>query len=151
MKSTLLRIRSTCSMYYSRKEFVEKLAGALSSQPKTALKSLDNLVNETTAKQLVQEAAALLTIFQKNRNIVLDSPIPKKEFSLRDRVVLASDRYTDDKTNPWWGGRYGFIMGTIIESNSGDYRVRWDNGKTNGYDIGDLRTLKVLDKKAKKP
>lgn len=70
--------------------------------------------------------------------------MPKKG----DRVIYTGGKYGDNPENPLWGGRYGGVIGTVIKiqklktySLMGDSKevifafVKWDNGKTNDYNI----------------
>jgi hypothetical protein len=66
-------------------------------------------------------------------------------FYLDNRVILITRDHGDDEYNPVWRGCCGLVVGTIIENDLDqggfEYRVRWDNGKSNIYRPGDLRIL----------
>jgi len=58
------------------------------------------------------------------------------KFKIYDRVRLITDEYSDHINNPQYGGKYGKVVGTIIEDdNSGrlNYKVQWDTGSSNSY------------------
>lgn len=82
-------------------------------------------------------------------------------WSIGDRVVLPntpenSTKYRDVSDNPFWGGRFGNTIGTIIEfdGSSLPVRVRWDSNIVNNYEPWSLKSLAEQQKedmaKAKK-
>ena len=64
------------------------------------------------------------------------------------RVVLISGRYNPEPAEPVWGSKYeciGTITELLDEVDNYDVRVKWDNGKTNIYEIKDLRAYSSED------
>jgi len=64
------------------------------------------------------------------------------------RVVLLGKRYTPEPVEPVWGSKYeciGTITELLDEVDNYDVRVKWDNGKTNIYEIKDLRAYSSED------
>lgn len=61
----------------------------------------------------------------------------KKVIEVKDRVVFTKmDSGGDNEKNPLWGGKCGFIVGSVYEADQeGNHpvKVRWDNGATNAY------------------
>jgi hypothetical protein len=59
-----------------------------------------------------------------------------------DRVKLITRYHGESEWNPVWGGSQGNVLGTVIEEADEDRgtwaKVKWDNGNTNTYRIGDL-------------
>jgi hypothetical protein len=61
------------------------------------------------------------------------------KYRVGSRVKLVSYKWSDRKSNPRWGGRYGNILGTITSINeSGSwYCIEWDNGHSNDAYLDD--------------
>ena len=68
----------------------------------------------------------------------------KDPLNVGDRVALVSKTYDDSPSNPIWGGDEGKILGTIIEKTGNLCTVKWDNGRTNWYNLstGDLKVVR---------
>lgn len=65
---------------------------------------------------------------------------------LNSRVKLRPGIFGDSLNNPAWGGRHGYVLGTIvILSDSGAIDVIWDNGKRNTYHAEELEEAKPED------
>lgn len=67
-----------------------------------------------------------------------------------DRVVLKkSSGYADDmESNPAWGGRFGKVVGTVVDvEEDGETSVDWDNDTHNGsyYYGNDLELLSIME------
>jgi len=76
--------------------------------------------------------------------------VGRRNFKVGDRVIYISGNFGDSLSNPLWNGKYGQIVGTIIEKKEEGFpfRVEWDNGHVNTYRYGDLelwRGFKVGD------
>ena len=74
----------------------------------------------------------------------------RNKFKVGSRVIYTSGNFGDSLSNPLWNGKYGQIVGTIIEKKEEGFplRVEWDNGYVNTYRYGDLelwRGFKVGD------
>ena len=74
----------------------------------------------------------------------------RNKFKVGSRVIYTSGNFGDAVNNPLWNGKYGQIVGTIIEVKDEGFplRVRWDNGWENTYRYEDLeiwRTFKIGD------
>jgi len=68
-------------------------------------------------------------------------------------VVLVGNHYTPCPEEPAWGSTYG-CKGIVSkfwgERGEYDVEVEWDNGRTNPYRIGDLRSAPLnTDKESK--
>ena len=63
-----------------------------------------------------------------------------KEFKVGSRVKYTSNVWKDNKNNPLWDGKYGKIVGTIMEID-GWIRVLWDNERYNSYNEGDIELI----------
>lgn len=70
----------------------------------------------------------------------LDKKPPRPVLKVGDRVIYTRliSIYGDTESNPLWGGRCGFIAGTVIEVHGTTLSVSWDNGYRNGYIKGQL-------------
>jgi hypothetical protein len=56
------------------------------------------------------------------------------ELKVGNRVIYTdSSKYGIAANNPVWGGRYGNIVGTVVELKDAVVIVEWDNGKSNNY------------------
>lgn len=63
----------------------------------------------------------------------------RSTFRSKDRVIYISGRHEESRANPLWGGKQGYVVGSIVKiGSSGTMEVRWDNGTHNNYLLCDL-------------
>ena len=81
------------------------------------------------------------------------------QFKVGDRVKFTRKASGWDSTHtPFYGGKYGKILGTVIKDYTGKFKfkykgddsyiklkIHWDNGNENGYPIGFLKDFEVVD------
>lgn len=74
------------------------------------------------------------------------------ELKVGDRIHKHEGETWDSEASPAWGGKYGYVMGTVIDTEAPDgfpVAIRWDNEKTNGfrgnYKLVRIRELVQLD------
>lgn len=64
-------------------------------------------------------------------------------FKVGDEVYLPPGYYSDDESNPVWGGYHGHTKGVIVEidpeSSMRPVYVRWASRETNVYNEKELR------------
>ena len=65
------------------------------------------------------------------------------KFKIGDRVKLISTVYMDHKKNPFWGGKFGNVAGTVNGIDDGFFplHVEWDNGCYNYYRDDDIELV----------
>lgn len=62
-------------------------------------------------------------------------------FKIGDVVKLVTTRFDDETSNPWWGGRFGYIKGSVSDLGIDYIRVSWDTGRSNTYHTTDLELI----------
>ena len=68
-------------------------------------------------------------------------------YDINDRVSLTTQRYADSQCDPIWGGKHGYVVGTILErivetGREDEYMVTWDNSDKNTYNDIDMSMIK---------
>jgi len=80
------------------------------------------------------------------------------QFKVGDRVKFTRKVHDGDSIyTPFYGGRHGKILGTVIKDYTGKFKFRykdnnprtklkihWDNGNENGYPISYLKDFKKV-------
>ena len=64
-----------------------------------------------------------------------------KKFKVGDKVKYTSNYWGEDKYNPLWNGKYGKVVGILIEIEYKNYYVNWNNGTHNSYRENDLELV----------
>jgi len=69
-----------------------------------------------------------------------------EELKTGNRVILTESNYADSKSNPYIGGTYGFVIGTVssISEEKLIVYVEWDNGTRNVYESEDLHKYVMI-------
>ena len=64
-----------------------------------------------------------------------------KKFKIGDKVKYTSNYWGEDRYNPLWDGKYGKVVGILMEIECGSYYVNWNNGTRNSYRKNDLELV----------